>query len=236
MTLLPHQPTVAAERAARAGKYFAKRYGPLFKRWAAARRADWRVDRSWGVEEIVEKWQRLRTDQIWTPLAGVPVDIADVDLWMQRFLGALSSAPKPVEPPVEITIDEATNLVRLWLPAIRRERVRAVLFTMARYGWAFRERRGVYSAEEFGIRYKERRFQERMEEESPHHQKWELQDRLHMLILFTHYMLPHIAVYRKAGAFGMSERAFYYGLNSALDRVTEALEWKIRPLPNPVQS
>jgi len=123
------------------------------------------VDRSWGVDEIVEKWERLCTDQICTPLAGVPPDIADVDLWMRRFLGALSAIPKSVEPPVEITIDEATNLVRLWLPTIRRERVRAVLFTMARYGWAFRERRGVYSAEEFGLRYKERRRWDEMEEE-----------------------------------------------------------------------
>ena len=234
MTLLPHQRTATAERATRAGKYLAKRYGPLFRRWAAARRADWRVDHSWGVDEIVEKWERLCTDQIWRPLAGVPPDIADVDLWMRRFLGALSAIPKSVEPPIEITIDEATNLVRLWLPTIRRERVRAVLFTMTRYGWAFRECRGVYSAEEFGLRYKERRRWDEMEEEL--HQKWELQARLYMLTLFTHYMLPHVAVYRKAGAFGMSERNFYYGLNSAFDRVTEPLDWKIRPLPKPVQS
>ena len=40
-------------------------------------------------------------------------------------------------------------------------------------------------------------------------------------------MLPHVAVYRKARAFGMSERNFYYGLNSAFDRITEALDWKI---------
>jgi hypothetical protein len=54
-------------------------------------------------------------------------------------------------------------------------------------------------------------------------------------LLLVHYLLPHVRLYRKLRALELSERAYYYRLNSALKSLGETYNQRSRPSGN-VQS
>jgi len=81
---------VADERAARARKHLSKRYGEQLKSWAAARAADWQIERAWSVSDVVAKLDRLCTAEVWTPL-NTSAEIAD-DGVIRIELGAFAAA------------------------------------------------------------------------------------------------------------------------------------------------
>jgi hypothetical protein len=51
-------------------------------------------------------------------------------------------------------------------------------------------------------------------------------------LLLVHYLLPHVRMYRKLRALKLSERAYYYRLNSALDALEREYDYRAEPPEN----
>jgi hypothetical protein len=226
----PMERVLAAElRAARSRKHLRMRYGAALKAWGTARAAEWQLPCAAGVADVVAKLNRLCTDEVWTPLSG-DAGIVSVDRFMRLHLWAFVRVRPPngscPEQAPDLTIDEISNLMRIWFPAMDRAYLRTLLHRMSRVGQVFRERRGVYHADSW--RAWRRAGDSEVALDNERSRRAEMRDRRCNVALAVHYLLPRLPIYRKARALGMSDRNFHYAINSVLDGLAEDIEHERR--------
>lgn len=216
------QVLASAARAERSRKHLALRYGEYLRAWAALRANAWNISQHTTIEDVVAKLHRLRTEEVWVPLTANE-DLKALDLLVRiRLKAFVSTQPQPEEADA-LRIGEIHRLMSLWFPAMTRPQLRSLLFRMARTGRVLRERRGVYMRNDWGPRWRDY-FEEWTEREVKQMQRFEARRWRATVALVVHYLLPHLAAYRKARALGMSERNFHYALNEALEEMGEHID------------
>jgi hypothetical protein len=148
-----------------------------------------------------------------------------VDELLRIQLQAFLPCAPVSEEPEGLNVDETLRLMRIWFPAITRERVRALLFRTERSGLACRQRRGTYVPNEWGYA---RPLEEELDYGDESIWKWKQRRLRSAYALVVHYVLPWVPVYRKALEMGLSDRSFHYALNDALDDLDTGLLEQIR--------
>jgi hypothetical protein len=215
--------TVAEERAALSRQRLSKQHGPIMRRWSGARRAVWRIDRSWDVERLLRHVQLRRQDVEWEPLKFVPREIQEVDGHVRSLAGCYPRLRYDVALPPEVSMDDIRAKARELGMNVDPLKLRALLSRSARKGHLRRKRRGVYVySDDDDLRRSDLEY---MLDVEARWQAWgERRFQSETAVLLAHYLLPHLHAYRKARQLGLSERTYYERLASAL----QSVGWMVR--------
>jgi hypothetical protein len=209
----------AKERAELSHQHLTLKWGSALKRWAAARRSVWSLDKRTPLD-LLRRIDFLRTSNtLWDVLDQHGPEVLRLDRTMCRVADCRWfhwKMPAWAEPYGEHSVQEVVRRAALEIPGIKPARMRHLLAREVKAGHLKRTARGRYIHPPPEWRWLE------PEERYPHDEaeaRWEERSRrfsqLNADVLLVHYLMP-LPVYRKAKALGISDRAYYYRLAHAL--------------------
>jgi hypothetical protein len=214
--------TAAQERAARARQHLSLKWGPSLKRWAAARRAAWRIG-TCSPDELLARVNSLRSGELWDLLKDDGPEILGFDRTICLLSNCHWAPPRPYWPPYLPQQQSLQDLVRrmsLAVPGIKPARVRHILARDATQGRLKRLGRGRYILASDDLDEWMEPTEPALQDESEAH--WiERSDRAYKQradVLLVHYLSP-MPTYRKLRHLEISERTYYYRLSEALEHL-----------------
>lgn len=211
----------ATERAALSRRHIGKRYGQLLSRWADARRNEWRIDDSWTVERLLTHITALRETNEWK-LLEKPKALVRIDRVVRIFLSCEPRRVLPNDEPARLTIEQIEQRMCTDMPDLSRARLRSLLHRATRKDVVIRLKRGQYE-ESSDESFWHRRWAKLDEDERESEGRWMrrawIKEQRCASVFACHYLLSHVSSYRKARQLSMSDRAYFYALNGALERI-----------------
>jgi hypothetical protein len=216
----------ARHRAELSKRHLTKRYGRLFEQWAVERMRVWGIEASWGLEELARHLDLVRQNEDWEKLVGT-TKVAELDYWIREFAGCAPRFKRSVvrtDLPVHLTVDQIAERLRSEIPELSRAQLRSLLHRAAKRGVIERASRGSYqdaAGDEEWYQLVTGRNRESDEDDDRWLRRCATYERRRTTVLLVHYLLPHLASYRKARGLGLSDRTYFYDLSEAVDRVQE---------------
>lgn len=213
-----------AQRADISRRHLRTLFRSVIEAWVLARRALWTIDDAWQPAQLLDIIKCHRSgEREWVRLTDVSPRVTSFDRGVEYEL----VPGRRYLPRDEVfDVEQVFTIMRLEFPGITRARVRTLLFRAERTNEIGRKKRGAYAAPRYGWNFGEQRKDMLWEDEyfdvewPKIKRQWDRQ----LDAMLVHVLLPDQLVYRKARALDMSDRAFHYAVNAALDRVAERVE------------
>lgn len=177
------------------------------------------MDESWSVERLLTHITALRETAGWK-LLEKPKVLLRLDRVIRIFMSCEPRRVLPNDEPNRLTIDQIEQRMRADMPDLSRARLRSLLHRATRKDVVVRLKRGQYE-ESTDESFWHRRRATLDEEEREREERWMrrawIKEQRCASVFACHYLLSHLPSYRKARQLGMSDRAYFYALNGALD-------------------
>jgi hypothetical protein len=193
-------------RAALSRAHLPEKWRPWMTQWSTFRGQAWKIDHQWTAPRLFVHAERLKGEGEWVPLSNnAPSAIILIDQCVADLVGC--------------AIAYEGRYRDAWTPE----------------QWARLEQQLWHG--EFYMEDDDEldQFNDQLEEDQSSEEKYRADRAREGDLLLVHYLLPHVRLYGKLRVLKLSERAYYYRLNSALQTLNDDYAFRAEYLNN-VQS